>query len=197
MLYTQKKSAEGKPRWGNIARRVQKGLDRERTKKQKFGRRHRKRRTAYTRLQTKKHSITYTTASPQVPPSFPFSPTSCYLQEDSIRPQPSAKMSKSLSNSSRTVTDNSTASPRSSVAPSEDLQSVVSDRELPVILAGRLEDELVVQQPSVGGIGEDGPGRELKALGSDARSEPYDPTAPQVPIRDGSEWIQPNWRSVC
>jgi len=98
MLYTQKKSSEGKPRWGNVARRVQKGLDRERTKKQKFGRRHHKRRAAYTKLQTKKRSITYTNASPQVPSSFPFSPTSRYLQEDSIRSQPTAKMSKSFLN---------------------------------------------------------------------------------------------------
>jgi len=98
MLHTQKKLPEGKPRWGNIARRVQKGPDRGQTKKQKFGRWHRKRRTAHTRLQTKKRSITYTTVSPRVPSSFPFSPTSCYLQEDPTRSQPSTKMSKFLPN---------------------------------------------------------------------------------------------------
>jgi hypothetical protein len=104
-------------------------------------------------------------------------------------------MSEFPSDPSRAVTNIVVASPRSSIAPSEDLRSVVSDQELPIILAGRLEDELA-QELSVGGFGEDGPGRELKAMGKKARSTPYDPTAVQVAHKDKGEWIWPDWRGM-
>jgi hypothetical protein len=96
-------------------------------------------------------------------------------------------MSEFPSDPSRAVTNIVVASPRSSIAPSEDLRSVVSDQELPIILA---------QEFSVGGFGEDGPGRELKAMGKKARSTPYDPTAVQVAHKDKGEWIWPDWRGM-